>query len=282
MAEGMERLSRFMVGRLGFPVDLKAFVYLTQFNQAEAIRTAVEHWRSRMFRTAGALYWQINDCWPVASWSCLDYYKRKKALYHYTKRFFAPVLPVVRSTDDGLQVTGVSDLRERAEVTVRVRAYGFDGSLLGQQEFGATLHANSATKLGTVALADLGIGHAPRLRPVDIPGCTVPMEGNGALMDAVVYVDITVGDRTYSNYAVFERFRALDLRQPELRTTLEEGRLTLESDLPAFGVVIETENEIDLSDNYLNLEPGRAVTVSLSGDPGVVSVLDLTRLIAKI
>ena len=40
----------------------------------------------------GAVYWQINDCWPVISWSSIDYWGRWKALHYYAKRFFAPVM----------------------------------------------------------------------------------------------------------------------------------------------------------------------------------------------
>jgi beta-mannosidase len=66
-------------------------VYLTQFDQAEAIRIGVEHWRRNRPRCSGALYWQLNDCWPVTSWASIDYAGRWKALQYAARRFFSPV-----------------------------------------------------------------------------------------------------------------------------------------------------------------------------------------------
>ncbi len=69
--EGTERLLKFINAHYGLVSEFDSIVYLTQLNQAEAIKTGVEHWRSRKYKTAGTLYWQINDSWPVFSWSCI-------------------------------------------------------------------------------------------------------------------------------------------------------------------------------------------------------------------
>lgn len=81
------------------PKDFVSLVYVTQVLQAEAMRLAVEHWRRQRERCSGALYWQLNDCWPVASWSSIDYYGRWKALHYASRRFYAPILLSVE--DDG-------------------------------------------------------------------------------------------------------------------------------------------------------------------------------------
>ncbi|WP_026487246.1 beta-mannosidase [Caldanaerobius polysaccharolyticus] len=282
MVEGMERLIRFMVGHLGFPKDLRSFVYLTQFNQAEAIKTGVEHWRSRKFMTAGTLYWQFNDCWPVASWSCLDYYKRKKALYHYSTKFYANVLPYLVQEGDGITVYGISDLLEDADAHVKILCYSLDGKKLGEKELDARLIANDVVKIAHFRAEELGIGYSPKEMPVDVLHCTLPVEKNGELLNSVVYVRMTVGDNTYDNYLVFDRFRNLQLTQPSIDYRVEGDKVILSSDVPAFGVFIETENDVDLSDNCLNMIPGENYTVKCSGQPGKVEVLDLTRLISKI
>lgn len=75
-----------------YPTDFSKLLFVSQLLQAEAIRYGVEHWRSNRGRCMGALYWQLNDCWPVASWSSLDYYNRWKPLHYYAKKFYAPVL----------------------------------------------------------------------------------------------------------------------------------------------------------------------------------------------
>jgi beta-mannosidase len=106
---GTEKLYRYLAAEFNVPSDFADTVYLMQIAQAEIVKTGVEHWRSRKFRTAGALFWQFNDCWPATSWSCLDYERRPKALYHYARRFFAPVLPVIDRRDGRFTVTVVND-----------------------------------------------------------------------------------------------------------------------------------------------------------------------------
>ncbi|WP_026882158.1 beta-mannosidase [Clostridium akagii] len=87
---------------LKYPSGLENMLYASQITQAEAIRYGVEHWRRNRGRCMGAIYWQLNDCWPVASWSSIDYYGRWKALHYYAKNFFAPIL--LSAFDEGTKV----------------------------------------------------------------------------------------------------------------------------------------------------------------------------------
>jgi beta-mannosidase len=75
-----------------YPKDFESLLYTSQILQAEAIKYGVEHWRRNRGRCMGSLYWQLNDCWPVASWSGIDYFGRWKALHYYARRFYSPVL----------------------------------------------------------------------------------------------------------------------------------------------------------------------------------------------
>ncbi len=75
-----------------YPGDMSGLVYASQLLQAQAMQYGVEHWRRNRGRCMGSVIWQLNDCWPVASWASIDYYGRWKAMHYYAKRFFAPVL----------------------------------------------------------------------------------------------------------------------------------------------------------------------------------------------
>ncbi|MDF2868485.1 MAG: csxA 9 [Anaerocolumna sp.] len=75
-----------------YPKDFDHLIYTSQLLQADAIRYGVEHWRRHRGRCMGAIVWQLNDIWPVASWASIDYYGRWKALHYYEKRFFAPIM----------------------------------------------------------------------------------------------------------------------------------------------------------------------------------------------
>jgi beta-galactosidase/beta-glucuronidase len=86
-------------------------LWLSQILQGMAIKYAVEHWRRSMPRGMGTLYWQLNDCWPVASWASIDYHGRWKALHYMARHFFAPVL-----------VSGLEERRSARKWTASSRA----------------------------------------------------------------------------------------------------------------------------------------------------------------
>lgn len=96
-----------MTDTFRMPKDFQALVYLSMVLQAEGIRYGVEHWRRARERVSGTLIWQLNDCWPVASWSSIDYFGRWKALHYAARKFYAPILLSVEDKGErmGLCVT---------------------------------------------------------------------------------------------------------------------------------------------------------------------------------
>ena len=90
-AGGNDKMLYYLTSRFRIPANFADMVYLTQIDQAECMRTGVEHWRRNRPRCSGALYWQLNDCWPVSSWASIDYFGRWKALQYAARRFYAPL-----------------------------------------------------------------------------------------------------------------------------------------------------------------------------------------------
>lgn len=86
------KIMKYLYQTYLYPSEFDTLLYASQLLQGEAIKYGVEHFRRNRGRCMGAVYWQLNDCWPVASWSSIDYYGRWKALHYFAKRFFAPVL----------------------------------------------------------------------------------------------------------------------------------------------------------------------------------------------
>ncbi|MBQ8202208.1 MAG: glycoside hydrolase family 2 protein [Clostridia bacterium] len=86
------KILAYLAQTFRYPDSFDNLLYASQLLQAEAIRYGVEHWRRHRGRCMGAIIWQLNDCWPVASWSSIDYFGRWKALHYAAKRFFAPVM----------------------------------------------------------------------------------------------------------------------------------------------------------------------------------------------
>jgi beta-mannosidase len=96
------KISTYLSETFKYPKDFDSLLYASQLLQAEAIKYGVEHWRRNRGRCMGSLYWQLNDCWPTASWSSIDYYGRWKALHYYAKRFYAPIM--ISAKDEGTKV----------------------------------------------------------------------------------------------------------------------------------------------------------------------------------
>jgi beta-mannosidase len=128
---GNGKIMYYLSQNYRYPTTFAHVLYASQRLQAEAIRTGVEHWRRNRGRCMGAVYWQLNDCWPVASWASVDSLGRWKQLHYAAKRFFAPVLasidrrgPAVRSawSTTGLNPSGAR--WKRGSSTRRARRPG--------------------------------------------------------------------------------------------------------------------------------------------------------------
>ncbi|HXQ79951.1 MAG TPA: glycoside hydrolase family 2 protein [Opitutaceae bacterium] len=107
--EGNLIILDYVSRRYRFPRDQEALIYLSQLNQAHCMQTGAEHYRRLMPRCMGALYWQLNDCWPVASWSSIEFPGRWKALQHVARRFFAPA--AVSAHVPGGEIHGIGNYR---------------------------------------------------------------------------------------------------------------------------------------------------------------------------
>ena len=126
------------------PKDFASFLYVGQVLQGIIIKYAVEAHRRAMGHNWGSLYWQLDDCWPVASWSSIDYYGRWKALQYFARKFYAPVLvsPVI---DKGVvSIYGISDRRTDARARLTARLIDFAGNALTRFDQGVTLAANAS------------------------------------------------------------------------------------------------------------------------------------------
>jgi beta-mannosidase len=147
LTEGTERLFRFQAAHYTVGTELDDFIYKGQLVQAEALKTAVEHWRRRKFKTAGSLFWQLNDCWPVSSWAVIDSALRPKAAYYYAKKFFAPILVSFKKKKDGLEVWITNDLLSPVVGELEVSLRSFDGAVAWSKRSQAVIARNASRAL---------------------------------------------------------------------------------------------------------------------------------------
>jgi len=247
-----------MTDRFRMPKDFASLVYLSMVLQAEAIRIGVEHWRRNMHRVGGALYWQLNDCWPVASWSSIDYYGRWKALHYVAKRFFAPVLLSAEDGADGaLSLHVTSDLMTPWDGTVRWTLEDLCGGVLLSGEEGVRVAPRSST----------------RVCELDFTGRLTDVKKR----DTVLVFESWSGDRRQElGVLSFVPDKHLSLEDPRLGVeVLELGdRLIFEVRAESLARFVELSligADVIFSDNYFDLPAGRTVTVSCRAPEGWTS-----------
>ncbi|GLW48290.1 beta-mannosidase [Streptomyces sp. NBRC 14336] len=132
-ADGNGKLRRGLERHFAFPEgDFDRWHYLTQVNQARAVATGVEHWRSHWPVCAGTVLWQLNDCWPVTSWAAIDGDGRPKPLYFELRRLYADRLLTLRPEEGGLVLAAVNQGAGVWSVEVRLRRMSVDGAVLGE------------------------------------------------------------------------------------------------------------------------------------------------------
>ena len=128
-----------------YPKDFETLLYTTQILQGIAIKAGAEHWRRNRGRCMGAIYWQLNDNWPVASWASIDYYGRWKALHYMAKDFFAPVTGSLLKTGEankefsGIQAWAENESADEIKVAVTMQVKKTDFTVLRKTEAEAVM-----------------------------------------------------------------------------------------------------------------------------------------------
>ena len=156
-AGGNERIAGTMFRYFRFPKDFPSFVYLSQVQQGLAIRTAVDYWRSLKPHCMGTLYWQLNDTWPVASWSSLDYGGHWKAMHYMARRFFQPVAVAAIPSADGREIvfSMVNDTAEPVTVELQTFLVSLDGKRMPFVAAAGACSPDRAATLVVIAAKDI-------------------------------------------------------------------------------------------------------------------------------
>jgi beta-mannosidase len=129
----------------GLPTNLEEYIDYSMIAQAEGLKFGIEHFRRRKPHCSGTLFWQFNDCWPVLSWSVLDYYGVGKAGYFYAKRAYAPVLASFKQREDGgIEMWITNDTLHDVTDSITVRSGTFAGAPLWEESRQVTVPANSS------------------------------------------------------------------------------------------------------------------------------------------
>ncbi|MBD0383604.1 beta-mannosidase [Paenibacillus sedimenti] len=245
---GNQLIKQYMDIYMNEPKDFPSFLYVSQVLQAEAMKTAIEAHRRRKPFCMGSLYWQMNDCWPVASWSGMDYYGRWKALQYYARRSFSDILLSVDGTDDSrIDVYIVSDITVPFRGTLKVILLDFSGKVL--QSFVRPIEAE-----GLAGIKAFSMDAEELLKGLNRSSVVLvaELEKGGVV--------------TQSCEHYFVPFKQMQLDYPTIRISEVEGSagtsFILETDTLAKQVRLSAETEGIFDDNYFDLLPNKPRTVT--------------------
>jgi len=244
---GNGTIKNYMQRDYKVPTDFRKFLYVGQVLQAEGIKFAMEAHRRAKPYCMGTLFWQINDCWPVASWSSTDYYRRWKAQQYYAKKAFSDVLVSPDLDSTKLSIYIVSDLQTSINTNLTMKVIDFSGKILFEKSVPVELKANSSIEFFKDDLANL-----------------VPVS---AQKNSLLFAEVKEGDKVLStNILYFLPPKELNLPKSVVKKSLKEEKGEIILELSADKLVKNLylsleEGDGFFSDNYFDILPGQIITI---------------------
>jgi beta-mannosidase len=250
--EGNSIIKEYMLRDYPEAKDFDSFIYVSQILQAEGIKLGTEHFRRERPRTMGTIFWQLNDCWPVASWSSIDSEGRWKALQFYAKRFYAPVLVSPFVEDGALQVSVVSDRTTVRTGSLHVTYMHFDGKVMFEKTIPVEVQPLSSSIVYEKPLIELSAAEQD-------------------LSQAFVVTTLTVADEPVSEGIVY-LLPTKQIKLPRAHISVKVQAvangvtLLLQTDALARSVQLTSEDDsATFDDNFFDMLPGETRTVRYNG-----------------
>ncbi|MDW7690846.1 glycoside hydrolase family 2 protein [Flammeovirgaceae bacterium SG7u.111] len=245
---GNVTIEEYLVRHYKQPKNFESFLYVSHLLQAKGIGFGMEAHRRNRKHCMGSLYWQINDCWPVASWSSIDYYGKWKALHYRTKKAFEDLLVSYEYTDDSLKAFVISDLLEPVEAELKLTLMDFEGNKL--EEVGKAITVKENTSEVYIELMQNKLLKGKNKKTVFVVG------------------ELVQGDKVLNqNIHFFAPPKDLALPNPDLSYEVKEAvdqfEVTVKTKKLAKDVYLYTSSTANFSDNYFDLLPGSEVTLSI-------------------
>lgn len=242
-------IETYLLNEYKKPRDFRAFLYMNHVLQGDAIKTAIESHRRQMPYNMGTLFWQHNDCWPVASWASRDYYGRWKAQHYYVRKAYDDILISSVVEGDDLIVYAVSDRLENTSGRLQLQVCQFDGTVVHHWGKSVGISGNDSRVCFSAPLAKL-------------------LEGadRGTVYVRVDYTDKS--GRVYHNNYYLGKQKDMDYPKVDLQTevrSIEGGyEVMVSADKFARAVCLSVaDNESVYSDNYFDVQPKGSVQVQV-------------------
>lgn len=276
--QGNRLIKQYMDMYMNEPKDFPSFLYMSQVLQAEAMKMAIEAHRRKKPYCMGTLYWQMNDCWPVASWAGMDYFGRWKALQYYAKRSFQDIAVSIDGTrGDELDIYVLSDVLQPLSGNLRLQVMDLKGNVLQETAESFSISANTSEKVHTCSVEQLLGGSRPQETFL-----LVQLEVSGQVVDSKEHYFVPAKEFAFAKANI-------TVREEE---GSEGHTLILTTDTLAKQVWISSEAEGSFSDNFFDLIPGREQRVQfyarsegeepfIPARPGQIEVKSMADFIVK-
>ncbi|MFH1118389.1 MAG: glycoside hydrolase family 2 protein [Bacteroidota bacterium] len=245
---GNLRIKQYMEQDYQIPDDFEQLIYVGQLLQADAIKMALKTHRSDMPYCMGSLYWQINDCWPVASWSGIDYYGKWKALHYFAKEACKNQIINVVIENGKLLIYGVSDLSQKTNAVVRLNLADFSGLSLWNRPVKVTLPANNSTLVYSLDLKELPLSYREK--------------------EVFLTATLAIGTKELDQeFVYFAKPKDLKLPDPGIKTRISPKGDKLVIEITAQKLcknlmLISDNTDVLFSDNFFDLQPGETRLVT--------------------
>ena len=246
---GNSTIEDYMLRHYNKPKSFKGYLYVSQILHAYGMSIGMESHRRNKGYSMGSLYWQLNDCWPVASWSSIDYFGKWKALHYSTKKAFQPVLINFLKTDSEIELHIISDLLESKEVDLNLKVLSFSGEVLYELNKSYLLQQNSTMKAESLSIDWLNKNFDP----------------NSSLLVASLFSEeIEISNNNY----YLSEFKDIKLTKPLIEYEIDELINTFEVSFKSKNLVknvfVDIASSQNFSDNYFDMIPGKEYKISIN------------------
>lgn len=267
---GNLRIKEYMSWYYPVPESFEEFLYVGQLLQAYSTKTAIETHRRNMPYCMGTLYWQLNDCWPVASWSSTDYYRKWKAMHYEAKRGYEPIIVTARPDNEDYKFYSVSDELEDQPAILKIEVFDFDGNNHVQKSKEVVIKGNASTELFSVPIKELFSKRSEK-------NILIKME----LIDG----DTILAKNIY--YPVFPKDQ--ELKPVNIQMEIagpDDHTLVIQTDKPARQIYLSVAGKnVFFEDNYFDLLPGERKELDFMSDENIdveeIQVLTLNDIVTN-
>ena len=250
---GNEKMLFYLLAKYRNPAKLEDFVYLSQLVQADTVRFAADCWRRNIGRSNGALFWQLNDCWPVASWSAIDYYKQLKAVMYKARHFNKMLCLSNDYYKDRAELYVVNEYPTTFSGTLKWTLSDFTGNQISEGQVPITIPACASMRGAVLNYAGILNGRRKE--------------------EAALRVTLLAGNQAVDEkdwLLVPDKYAKLPLVSPEIKCVKKDNSaaVTLYSPVYARHVYLEAEGVTSpWSDNFFDIPAGNSYTVTVELPP---------------